>query len=69
MESTDEVEWLDEVRHLAPIPIIVVGSGAEDSVVQLLMLGADAYVPKAFSSEWPMSYVRSLMARSEAGGG
>ena len=69
MESTDEGEWLDEVRHLAPIPIIVVGSGAEDSVVQSLRRGADAYVSKAFSGEGLMSYVRSLMARSEAVGG
>ena len=64
-ETSDEGGWLGAVGHPTHIPIMVIGSGAEDSVVKALILGADAYVPKAFSGEGLMSYVRCLMARSE----
>ncbi|MFQ6026554.1 MAG: response regulator transcription factor [Dehalococcoidia bacterium] len=63
ISTTDGVELLPSLRHLTNAPIIITGSGAEDSIVQALIQGADAYLPQSVEGETVVAYIQALLRR------
>ncbi|MFQ6027154.1 MAG: hypothetical protein ACE5Q6_06660 [Dehalococcoidia bacterium] len=60
---------LTNLRALVTAPIIVQGTEDEESIVQSLLQGADACLPRAASEESVMAHLRTLLRRNVTSAG
>ncbi len=60
----DGIRLLRALKCVSSAPILVVGSGNEDSVVRSLLQGADAYFPVSWGIETLSSYIHALLSRN-----
>ena len=66
ISSANGVEFLPSLRRLSDAPIIITGSGAEDSIVRSLIQGADAYLPQSAEGDTMLAYIQALLRRSHS---
>jgi two-component system response regulator CpxR len=59
----DGLDVLAALRHSTTVPIIVTGSGDEETVVSILLQGADAYLPSTVSSDILLARINALLRR------
>lgn len=63
MAVVDGQDVLAALRHSTAALIVVTGSGCEETVVNILLRGADAYVPSTASSDVLLARINALLRR------
>lgn len=57
------VDFLPLVRRLTDVPIMVIGPDSEDSMVQALLYGADAYIKRPIDPDDLLARIQALLRR------